>query len=411
MVPSMSGGQPRVCCNLWHWFCVMNDPFKSLLKNKAVIKLNSIFDQNGDDIFIVGGAVRDALVNLPIHDIDFATTALPRETIKILRRAGIKAVPTGIDHGTVTAAFEGAEFQITTFRKDVDTDGRRAIVSFGTSMVEDAQRRDFTMNAMYLSANGTFFDPVSGKSDLLRGRLVFIGNPHERIKEDYLRVLRYFRFWARFGSTHPDAVTASAVKMGFSGLHRISRERIGQEVLKISVTPRFGETAYLMYNLGAKPNLFTTWNLERLQRGIALETHVGQGDVVDPLLRLSLLTDDLLGDKLRLSKAQARQLDYLRASMSNVESPLEIGLNHSFSNPLSILLAQRAAQNKSVTEHDISQLNWAKVLEFPVVSRDISHSFSGPALGIALRRGRRLWIESDCMLTKENILSKLGVRD
>ena len=182
----------------------------------------------------VGGAVRDTLLGLPVSDVDIATALLPNEVINRLEAAGIKAIPTGIEHGTVTAAVDGKNYEITTLRRDVATDGRRATVAFATDWQEDASRRDFTINALYADPkSGQVFDYFDGLSDLEARRLRFIGDAHQRIAEDFLRILRYFRFLARYGGGQIDADAIAACATGAHGLTALSRERIAQELTRI----------------------------------------------------------------------------------------------------------------------------------------------------------------------------------
>ena len=182
----------------------------------------------------VGGAVRDSLLGLPVADVDIATALLPLEVIDRLEAGGIKAIPTGIEHGTITAAVDGKNYEITTLRRDVATDGRRATVAFATDWREDAARRDFTINALYADpATGEIFDYFDGSGDLQKRRLRFIGDAHQRIAEDFLRILRYFRFLARYGGGTLDPEAIDACAAGAHGLTALSRERIAQELTRI----------------------------------------------------------------------------------------------------------------------------------------------------------------------------------
>lgn len=187
---------------------------------------------------IVGGAVRDTLLGVSVTDVDLATPLIPTAVVDRLEAARIKAVPTGIDHGTVTAVVDGKNYEITTLRRDVATDGRRATVAFSTDWREDAARRDFTINALYVDAeSGEIFDYFNGQADLKAGILRFIGDANQRIAEDYLRILRYFRFLARYGSGHVDETALIACKNGAHGLTALSRERIAQELTRLMVLP------------------------------------------------------------------------------------------------------------------------------------------------------------------------------
>ena len=199
---------------------------------------------------IVGGAVRDLLAGRPVADVDIATPFEPQTTIGALQAAGIRAIPTGIAHGTVTALAEGGSIEVTTLRLDVETDGRHAVVAFTKDFAEDAARRDFTINAMSLGADGTLFDYFGGQADLAAGRLRFVGAAAERIAEDYLRVLRFFRFQIRYGRVAPDAETTEALRAAAGKLGTLSAERLWSESGKILGTPDPRAGLSLMAELG-----------------------------------------------------------------------------------------------------------------------------------------------------------------
>ena len=195
------------------------------LKKGAVADLLALLDRDGEEARVVGGAVRNTLLGEPVGDIDIATTALPTEVIRRAETAGFKAVPTGIEHGTITLVAQGHPHEVTTLREDVETDGRRAKVAFGRDWQRDAARRDFTMNALSLSRDGGVHDYVGGLADLDIRRVRFIGEPATRIAEDYLRILRFFRFHAAYGHGAPDAAGVAACVAARDGLVRLSRER------------------------------------------------------------------------------------------------------------------------------------------------------------------------------------------
>jgi poly(A) polymerase len=186
----------------------------------------------------VGGCVRNSLLGQPVDDIDVATRLRPEETIAALKAAGLKAVPTGVEHGTVTGVSERRPYEITTLRRDVETDGRRAVVAFTEDWAEDAARRDFRLNALYADAAGTVFDPTGGGlEDAAAGRIVFVGEAETRIREDYLRILRFFRFYAWYGRGEPDAVGLAACAVLMGGMAQLSAERVSKEVLKLLAAP------------------------------------------------------------------------------------------------------------------------------------------------------------------------------
>ena len=186
----------------------------------------------------VGGCVRNALIGAPIDDIDIATTLTPDVVVAALKAAGLRSVPTGIEHGTVTAISERQPFEITTLRRDVSTDGRRATVAFTTDWAEDAGRRDFRLNALYADADGVILDPTEqGYDDALAGRIVFVGEPEGRIREDYLRILRFYRFYAWYGRGAPDAAAVAACAALAEGVEQLSAERVSKELFKLLSAP------------------------------------------------------------------------------------------------------------------------------------------------------------------------------
>ena len=214
-------------------------------------RLLDVLDRDGEEARVVGGAVRNALIAMPIHEVDVATTAVPEEVVRRVNAAGFKAVPTGIEHGTVTVVIDKHPFEVTTLRTDVETYGRHAKVAFGRSWQDDAARRDFTINALSVTRDGTVYDYAGGLEDLAVRRVRFIGDPHQRIAEDYLRILRFFRFHAAYGpGGHPDAEGLAACITGRDGLDQLSRERVRQEMMKLLVAPHALPTLIVMTDCG-----------------------------------------------------------------------------------------------------------------------------------------------------------------
>ena len=261
----------------------------------------------------VGGCVRDALLGRPIADIDIATPARPEAVIAALEKARIKAVPTGIEHGTVTAIVDAPEpprhFEITSLRRDVETYGRRARVAFDADWAEDAARRDFTINAIYLDPDGTLHDPVGGLADLEVHRVRFVGEPAQRIAEDVLRVLRYYRFEARFGTGSGDAAARAACRAAVPLLPNLSAERVAQELIRLLAVPDPLPALRMMAEDGVLAAILPeATRLDRLQRLIALEP------LPDPLRRLAALIEVdaagavALAERLRLSNEQRDRL-------------------------------------------------------------------------------------------------------
>ena len=262
----------------------------------------------------VGGAVRDELLGLPVNDVDFATRLRPEEVIERLEAAHIKAVPTGIDHGTITAVADGQPAEITTLRADVSTDGRRATVAFTDDWMADASRRDFTINALYADPqDGEVHDYFGGLDDLAARRVRFIGDPLVRIAEDHLRVLRFFRFHARFGQGEPDASALDACADRANDLMALSRERIADELLKLLALPDPSATVALMIDRGIfRPVIPEVESAERLHALIAAEAKAGCEP--DALRRLSaLLPQDVdvaesIATRLKLSNRARKRI-------------------------------------------------------------------------------------------------------
>src|SRR5580704_1127231 len=226
------------------------------LKTGLAARVLKLLNADGEEARVVGGAVRNALLNLPTGDIDIATTALPDEVIRRAKAAGIKSVPTGIEHGTVTLVVDGQPFEVTTLREDVETFGRKARVAFGRDWVRDAKRRDFTINGLSVDAGGVVHDHVGGLDDLLARRVRFIGDPDARIAEDYLRILRFFRIHAAYGAGEPDREGYLACIAGRAGLAGLSAERVRMEMLKLMIAEGAAGALVAMADGGLLPSVF-----------------------------------------------------------------------------------------------------------------------------------------------------------
>lgn len=261
----------------------------------------------GAETRAVGGSVRNALFGLPVKDVDLATTALPADVMRLAGKAGLKPVPTGIEHGTVTIVSGHVPFEVTTLRRDIETFGRHAVVTFTTDWAEDARRRDFTMNALYCAADGTLHDPLGGYPDLAARRVRFIGDPHERIREDYLRILRFFRLFAEYGEGPPDAESLAAAISERQGLAKLSGERLAIEILRLLAAPRSVEAVHAMSEGHVLEVLSRHPAPAKVERLAAIEAHLGRAP--DPVLRLAamfvLTAEDAerIGERLKLSRA------------------------------------------------------------------------------------------------------------
>jgi poly(A) polymerase len=284
------------------------------LKTGPAARVLELLNADGEEARVVGGAVRNALLDRPIGDVDIATTAAPEEVVRRAKAAGIKSVPTGIEHGTVTLVVDGRPFEVTTLREDTETFGRRAKVAFGRDWARDAERRDFTINGLSVDAGGRVHDYVGGLEDIAARRVRFIGEPARRIAEDYLRILRFFRIHAAYGAGPPDRASYLACISGQAGLANLSAERIRVEVLKLMVADGAVVAVNAMADGGLLLPIFGgiayTGPFARL---ISIERVLGLAS--DPIRRLGALavavTEDArrVASRLRLTNAETKALD------------------------------------------------------------------------------------------------------
>jgi poly(A) polymerase len=337
----------------------------------------------GHAALAVGGCVRDGLLGRPVTDIDIATDARPERTIELCEAAGLRCVPTGIEHGTVTVIADGAPHEVTTFRRDVETDGRHAVVAFSDDPAEDAARRDFTMNALYADARGAVLDPLGGLGDLRAGHVRFIGEAAARIREDYLRILRFFRFTARYGDPDLgiDAEGLAACAEHAEGLERLSAERVGHEMRRLLAAPDPTRAVAAMERAGI---------LARVLPGAdaaALGPLVNCGEE-DWIARMAALGGDASG--LRLSKAEARALHDLATAARDGTPPFALGdmLGPRGRQAVAIRAALMGAAPDPAALADAER---GAAATFPLAAADLMPDLSGPALGAALARARAAW--------------------
>ena len=379
------------------------------LRNGALARLLALLDRDGEEARVVGGAIRNELLHEPRGDIDIATTARPEEVIRRVEPEGFKAVPTGIAHGTVTVVADGHPYEVTTLRQDVETDGRHAKVVFGRDWRRDAERRDFTMNALSATRDGTVHDYVGGLDDVAARRVRFIGEPRLRIAEDYLRILRFFRFHAAYGVGAPDPAGLAACIAARRGLERLSRERVRMELLKLlparHVVPALAvmaETGLLQSVLAGVPLLASFSNMIKLEAALGLPS--------DPIRRLGALalhlTEDAerLRERLRLANAEHERLAAMADGWWHVSAALGENARRGLLYRLGperfvdrVLLAwtRSAAGVADAAWRELALLpgHWTAPA-FPLKAADLVARGvpKGPALGAALRAAERAWI-------------------
>lgn len=393
----------------------------SFLAEPVLTRILTALNGEGEETRIVGGAVRNLLLGEKASDIDLATTALPQETIRRGRKAGFKAVPTGIEHGTVTLVSSGASFEVTTLRRDVETDGRRAKVVFGRDFAEDALRRDFTINALGLDRDGRVHDYSSGLADLAARRVRFIGEADTRIREDYLRILRFFRFHARYGVGAPDAEGLRACIAGRDGLGGLSRERVRAELLKLLVAP--GAAATLIAMAGAGLLMPVIGAVPHLARFAAIACE--NGEQAYPAFRLAALAVSAredgprLRERLRLSNEEFDRVERIALALEGLgglpglPSLVRLRLvadragSDAAAGALILLTASAGEESRSIVQDLIGELGRTPAF-LPrgqdVLARGVP---KGERIGQALTETRRLWIEAGCPAGRNEQLALL----
>ena len=376
-------------------------------------------NREGFEVRAVGGAVRNTLLGEPVREVDFATTARPEDTLRLAAEAGIRTVPTGLSHGTVTLIVHDVPFEVTTLRRDVETDGRHATVAFGRDWTEDAKRRDFTMNALFAGSDGKVYDPLNGAPDLLARRVRFVGDARTRIREDYLRILRFFRFSAQYARGPFDSGGVGASIGERFGLQRLSRERIRSELLQILVARRAGDAIEIMDESGLLVLILGgVARRERFNRLCAIEAALGARP--DPILRLAALgvfvEEDAarLSAKLRLSSQETDALVSFAAMRSFAElrtHDLKVAL-YKLGPRLylgHVLLAWASADASPDDAAWISAADlprtWPRP-KFPASGADlIARGWkSGAALGDRLKTLEQEWIASGFELSRDDLL-------
>jgi poly(A) polymerase len=362
-------------------------------------RLCRLLEDAGFQALFVGGCVRNALIGAPVADIDIATDATPDLVTNIARKGHFKVIPTGIDHGTVTVIAGGIVHEITTFRRDVETDGRHATVAFSTSLIEDASRRDFTMNALYARRDGNVVDPLSGLEDLQARRLRFVGDAQQRIREDYLRILRFFRFHAWYGDAEAglDAEGYAACAALSAGIETLSKERIGSEMRKLLSAPDPSPAVAAMAQAGILARVLPGAEATALP----VLVHFG---ATDWIARLSVLGGAEVAENLRLSKAEARKLATCREELGSLRGPAELAYRFGSALARDIVLARAAIFTTPPPEDLEQRLAIGEGAKLPVRPIDLMPAFTGAALGDELRRMEARWIASGFKLTRAELM-------
>ncbi|MGJ8546111.1 MAG: CCA tRNA nucleotidyltransferase [Sulfitobacter sp.] len=361
----------------------------------------------GGPIYFVGGCVRNALMGLLDSDVDMSTAVHPETVMQRAQAAGLKAVPTGIEHGTVTIVSGGKGFEVTTFRRDVETDGRRAVVAFSDSIEEDARRRDFTMNALYARPDGVVIDPLGGLADLEARRVRFIDDAAARIREDYLRTLRYFRFHAWYGADDEgfDPEALAAISMHLDGLETLSAERVTAELAKLLAAPDPCFAVAGMRSTGVLPALLPGADDGLL--GPLVHNEMLAGVAPDWLRRFAVMAGEEASAGLRFSKADRKRMALLRAHGFDAVPLPELAYRHGAALAVDALLLRAALSNRAVAASELAPLRHAAEQRFPVRAADLPDHISGPALGAKLRALEQMWIDSGFTLDQRSLLMRV----
>jgi poly(A) polymerase len=389
------------------------------LRDGALARLLDILGRDGEEARVVGGAVRNALLGEPIHEFDIATTLAPIEVMRRASDAGFKPVPTGIEHGTITVVIDSKPFEVTTLREDVETFGRHASVRFGRDWEADAQRRDFTINALSVGIDGVVHDTVGGLADLEARRVRFIGDPNKRIEEDYLRILRFFRFHAAYGRGVLDADGLAACIARRGGIAFLSRERVRMELLKLLIAPHaapalaaMAEAGLLVPVLGGVPDLAGFENMAKAEAAANV-----QADAVQRLTALAArIPEDAerLHQRLRLSNAEHERIasmadGWWRVTPGDEQASRALLYRlgpQRFADRVLLAWARSWAPFWETTSRAAHDATWRTLFELPAhwaapvfplkaadfIKRGVSQ---GPALGAALREAEEAWIAAD----------------
>ena len=396
-------------------------------------RVMALLNSGGAETRVVGGAVRNSLMGLAVGDIDLATTLVPEEVIERAEAEGIKVVPTGIEHGTVTLVFEGKGYEVTTLRRDVETNGRHAEVAFGASWQEDADRRDLTINALYVGLDGEVIDLVGGLKDIETKTIRFIGDAEQRIAEDYLRVLRFFRFFAHYGSGRPDTEGLKASARARTQLKSLSAERVWSEIKKLLSARDPGRALLWMRQSGVLTEILPEtekWGIDAIPGLIAAEQTLGWES--DALLRLCAIVPKdaarlvTLSERLRLSNAEALALDRFARAPKPQETVTDVAFDRDLyrfgKDGMISMLKLELASARSRAEGDVKAMARSARLfallkraegfvrpALPVKGSDVLAAgiAAGPKIGEILGKLEESWIASQFNLSREDLLARL----
>ena len=376
------------------------------LRNPSAQKLSKLYKSFGYQVLFVGGCVRNTILKMPVTDIDLATDAQPEEIIKIAKENNIRFVPTGLAHGTITLIIDNKNYQITTFRTDFDHDGRYAKVEFTESLLLDASRRDLTINALYCNHVGEVIDPLNGLNDIKKQKIKFIGNPNERIKEDNLRILRFFRFQAIYGNKNLeiDSIALEACHNHKSKLAALSKERITSELRKILSAPNPLEVIIKMNETGVLNELFQNVSIDSLEAYLKTEEKFKINiNWLGRLLSLQVTQEE---ESLKLTRCEFKFLKQTKSAIENQIHVLEFSYYNGVENGKIYSILQNFRHNIILSKNLLNQINSLATKKFPITAKDLMPEIRGKKLGEALRSLEDRWIKSNFTLSKKELLAE-----
>ena len=362
-----------------------------------------MFTEAGYKIYCVGGCVRNSLLKEPIEDVDLATTARPSEIIKLAKSKGLKSIPTGFSHGTVTIICNKKSFELTTFRDDIKTDGRHAEIVFSNDILIDAQRRDFTINALYANSNGDILDPLNNLKDIKSKTVRFINDPNKRILEDNLRILRFFRFHAWYGNPnqglHRDGL--KACRENREKIKSLSKERIGAELKKLLSAPNPEPALLAMKTTGVLEIVLPNAKIKKLSSLIVLE---GVKDI-NWISRIHIMRAVVPNDLWSMSKKESTFSTLLKTFLGGDETAAHLSYLHGGDVAFQVSLLKSALSNKRTSETLEADIERGTTALFPVTSGDLTPLLKGNELGDKLRELKLKWLKSNFSLNKDELLS------
>ncbi len=407
--------------------------FSGWLNLPGLQNLFDILDKDGEETRVNGGAVRNSILGETIGDVDLSTTLTPDKVLQRLEDAGVKAIATGLSHGTITAVIDKHPYEITTLRSDIETDGRRAVVEFGRSWMEDAGRRDLTMNALYCDRHGNIFDPLGGYQDLLSRNVRFIGEASQRIEEDYLRILRFFRFFARYGEGRPDGDGLKACARLKDGISSLSVERVWMELKKILGVSDPSRALLWMRTTGVLTQTLPEsekWGIDFIADLVSAEQDLGWG--VEMMARLQIMLPpnpekmEELAARLKFSGLEKKRLlEWAKAELPNSaisKVELEQILYRDGRQAIHDRIRNEIVRQRHIARDNDEALvkaekfanlldwttNWQRPV-FPLKGRDLRKAGvnSGPQMGEELKRLEDEWVESGFLMSRKELLAGL----